>query len=145
VSIAPSLGTPPLATVRLACSVVHAGGIVGSAGKLLSPAPHAFGSTEVLVVALPLVVDVALVADPLDPEVPPLFPPAVLADDDVRMLDVVEEPLPPMSFASLPAAPHAPHAIAQASAPTLDPIRRNCTIDHSPEPCGAADGAGASR
>jgi hypothetical protein len=84
VSIALSLGTPPLATVSVACSVVHAGGIVGSAGKLVSPAPHAFGSTAVLEVALALEVDVALVAEPLEPEAPPLLPLAALSDvDDV--------------------------------------------------------------
>jgi hypothetical protein len=41
VSMELSLGTPPLATARLACSVAQAGGIVGSAGRLASPAPQA--------------------------------------------------------------------------------------------------------
>jgi hypothetical protein len=146
VSIVLSLGTPPLATVRVACSVVHAAGIVGSGGKLLSPAPHAFGSTEVLDVVLALAVDVALLVEPLEPDAPPLLPLAALPDDDVRSLaDVVAEPLAPLSFASLPPDPQAPQAIAQASAPNVDPIRRNCTIDHSPEPCGATDGARTSR
>lgn len=52
-SRAPSLGTPLAATSRPACSVVHAAGIFGSAGRFVSPAPQALLAALVPPVALP--------------------------------------------------------------------------------------------
>jgi hypothetical protein len=96
VSIVLSLGTPPAGTFRLACSVVQAAGIVGSAGKFASPAPH----VPALVVLLELDVDAVLelevrtedveVDDVEDRDEDAVDVLAPLADDPVLVVELVE-------------------------------------------------------
>jgi hypothetical protein len=126
-----SLGTPPLATARLAWSVVHAAGIVGSAGRFVSPAPHPVVTVvpEPVVVLDPLDDDPGVpdaVPDPLDPfvdepcddEVPlpldPLLPllPLEPAFDPPPALPGLLESLPLPSPPGAPLAPP-PHATAK--------------------------------
>lgn len=63
-----SLGTPPPVTVSEACKVVHAGGIVGSAGRFGSPAhvpvPPSVVTAPLLLLLLPL--ELLLVLPPLE-------------------------------------------------------------------------------
>jgi hypothetical protein len=84
VSIVLSLGTPPLATARLAWSVVQAAGIVGSAGRFESPAPQ----------ALPALVEPVLVLDP-----PPVL---------VELAPVLVEPAPVLVALVAPVDPFEP-------------------------------------
>jgi hypothetical protein len=70
VSSVPSAARAPEATLWLALSVEHAGGIVGSAGRFVSPAPH-----------------------PPPPPSPP--PPCVVPDDDPASDPDADPELPP--------------------------------------------------
>src|SRR5579862_7960082 len=86
VSMVLSLGTPSVATARLAVSVVQAGGMVGCAGRFESPAPHALGSVDVDVAPLlvvPCEVDEVPLALPLPERADE---PDALEPDDPRPL-----------------------------------------------------------
>jgi hypothetical protein len=120
VSSALSLGMASAATVSAAWSVLHAAGIVGSGGRLPSPAPHALGSTDVVDAVPELALEVAPAV--VDPEEPPLLPGTEPSDDDDGPLDDVAELLPSVVPAvSRPPAPHAAQTTAQASVPIPDP------------------------
>jgi hypothetical protein len=120
VSMLLSLGTPPLATARLALSVVHAAGIVGSAGRFESPAPHApvvpvllllLELDDVLVPEADADVDVD-VDDPLDFDVDDVLLPVSEVEDaadplvDDPLCDAVPDaPLPLVALVALAFVP----------------------------------------
>src|SRR5207253_6438215 len=111
--------------------VVQAAGIAGSGGSLLSPAPQAPGSTELLEVALMLLVALPLPATVEADEVP-VLPAVAPAEDELRPPDEALELLSWLALvASPPPEPHAAHTIAHASAPIPVSIPRSRTIASS--------------
>lgn len=101
VSMVVSLATALVATARVAVSVVQAAGMVGSAGRFASPAPHAPVVPVVLVLddavedPLAEVDDVPLdVLDPLDPDADVEPDPVAEPEADVDPV-IVPEPLDP--------------------------------------------------
>src|SRR5580692_12372761 len=102
-----SLGTPPEGTLWVAWRVAQAGGIFGSGGRLVSPAPHVPG-------AAPL--------SPPDPPPPSTPPPAsspLLASSSLPPLplELALPLLPPVSPDPLEPVPPAPLLLAP---PLLD-------------------------
>jgi hypothetical protein len=90
-----SLGTPPPVTARFAVSVVQAAGIVGSAGRLASPAPHPLPALELRLAELVEAAEpdeAVEAAEPLEVE-PPLD---ACELDAPTLLDVVDGRFDPL-------------------------------------------------
>jgi hypothetical protein len=137
VSIVLSLGTPPPETARLAWSVVHAAGIVGSAGRFESPAPQAppvpVEVAPVLVVdVLPVLVEPVLVlvglVAPLDDREPlELVEPGVPVEEVLEPCEVDAPELPDLDAPELPLFPLLPPDVelpelpAESDPPTVGP------------------------